>query len=142
MTLDWCFEKGLLKKSAMGKDVVDSEVLMAEKNLKEAEDLAALEKYNASLIYSYTSAFHSARALLYRDGYKERSHTCIVEYLYDNYVGKGLLEERFASKLDHLRRERHETFYGMAPDATAEEAGAAVDFARDFLSKARHLLKK
>ncbi len=142
MTLDWCFEKGLLKKSVMGKDAVDSEVLMAEKNLKEAGDLLALEKYNASLIYSYTSAFHSARALLYRDGYKERSHACIVEYLYENYVGKGLLEERFVSKLNYLRRERHETFYGMAPDSTAEEAGEYVDFARDFLSKVKVLLKK
>jgi uncharacterized protein (UPF0332 family) len=39
--------------------------------------------YDASLVLAYTSMFHAACALLFRDGIVEKSHVCLIEYLRD-----------------------------------------------------------
>ncbi len=39
----------------------------------------------------YNAFFHTARALLFRDGIKERSHFCVARYIEEKYVVKGLL---------------------------------------------------
>ncbi|MDD4446734.1 MAG: HEPN domain-containing protein [Methanothrix sp.] len=41
---------------------------------------------------AYLAVFHSARAVLFRDGVREKSHYCIGLYL-QRYVEDGTLEE-------------------------------------------------
>lgn len=142
MSIEWCFKKGLLKKWDTTKEMVEKELELSRINLEEAMDLRDLKKYSASIIFSYTSAFHSARSILYRDGYSERSHACLIEYLYENYVLKGKLEGKHASMLDELRKKRHDTFYGELMGVDEMEAKEATDFARDFLKHIEILLKK
>jgi uncharacterized protein (UPF0332 family) len=141
MSLEWCFRKGLLKKWTATSEVLEKELDLARNNLKEAEDLLDLGKYMASIIFSYISSFHSARALLYRDGYSERSHACLAEYLYEKYVLEGKLEGKYTSKLDELRRKRHDAFYTQSKEVSEEEAKEATDFASEFLKKIEDLLK-
>ena len=142
MSLEWCLKKGLLKKWATTRGMIERELELSRTNLDEAIDLRDLNKYGASIIFSYTSAFHSARSVLYRDGYSERSHACLIEHLYENYVLKGKLEGRYTSKLDELRRKRHDTFYGEVTDVDESEAKLATDFASDFLKQAAAILKR
>jgi len=53
--------------------------------------------------------FHAARAILFRDGVKERSHECIPIYLNERYPEL----ERIANTLDSHRRFRHNAIYGL-----------------------------
>ncbi len=61
----------------------------------------------------YNVFFHTARALLFRDGIKERSHFCIARYIEEKYMRKGLLKADFLGYLDALRDARHETQYSL-----------------------------
>lgn len=88
-----------------------------------------------AFIAAYTSMFHAGRAILYRDGVKERSHYCIYVYLREKYSGK--IEAKYFSELDLLREQRHRTMYGdnevRLKDVEKEEAEDAVKTARGFL---------
>lgn len=72
-----CFEKGLLKKINKNKILALQEINQAEFFLNEAFDLIELKKKEMAIIALYNSVFHSARALLFLDGVKEKSHYCM-----------------------------------------------------------------
>lgn len=52
-----------------------------EKAMKNRE----IECYDVTVILCYTSMFHAARSMLFRDGIKERSHICIPLYIKERY---------------------------------------------------------
>jgi len=70
--------------------------------------------------------FHSARAVLFRDGRREKSHFCIARYLEEMYVKKGKLEREWIDLLDRLREMRHADQYDISYFATREEAKSAL----------------
>jgi uncharacterized protein (UPF0332 family) len=62
-----------------------------------------IDALRSALIAVYMGYFYAARALLYRDGIREKSHYCIGVYL-ESYHKKGLLEDEWVLQFDHLRR--------------------------------------
>ena len=56
-----------------------------------------------------------ARALLFRDGFREKSHYAIYVYLKEKYSEK--IEPKFLNELNLLRIERHEIFYGLEDES-------------------------
>ena len=75
--------------------------------------------------------FHAARAILFRDGIKERSHECIPVYLKETYPQL----ETLANILDSYRRFRHDAIYGLDFAIDDKEAKAALDSAKEILEK-------
>lgn len=73
--------------------------------------------------------FHSARAILFRDGIKERGHECIPVYLREKYPQL----ETLANILDSYRRFRHDAIYGLDFAIDDREAKVALDSAKEFL---------
>jgi uncharacterized protein (UPF0332 family) len=61
-----------------------------------------IEAVRSALMAVYMGYFHAARAVLFRDGIREKSHYCIGIYL-ETYVEKGLLEEEWIALFDHIR---------------------------------------
>lgn len=108
---------------------------------EEAEKDLRGEAYNSSVLSSYLAMFHSARALLYFDGYREKSHFCIARYLEEKYVRKRLLESKWVELLDHYRDLRHDDQYSISFFATKDEAGSALRTAKEFVERMRSLLK-
>ncbi|MCP8321946.1 MAG: HEPN domain-containing protein, partial [archaeon] len=51
-------------------------------------------KKRMSIIASYNTVFHAARALLFKDGIKEKSHWAVARYLEYEYVNKGKLDRK------------------------------------------------
>jgi uncharacterized protein (UPF0332 family) len=76
-----CVEKGLLKKLPASEHNAIRSINKAESWLKEAKKSFQGEAYDSSVLSSYLAMFHSARAILFIDGYREKSHACIVEDL-------------------------------------------------------------
>ncbi len=131
--LNDCFELGYLKKMAPNKASADRSIMLSLKKLDAAEIILAQGVFDISLITSYTAMFHAARAVLFRDGVKERSHECIPVYLKEKYSEL----ETLANILDSYRRFSHDAIYGLDFTIDEKEAKAALDSAKEFLAKIR-----
>jgi uncharacterized protein (UPF0332 family) len=135
-----CVEKGLLRKIPASEDNAIRSINKAESWLKEAEKSFQGEAYDSSVLSSYLAMFHSARAILFIDGYREKSHACVARYLEEQYVNKKKLEKKWVELLDHHREIRHNDQYDLSFYSSDEEAKEALESAGQFLQRMRHLI--
>lgn len=139
MRLDDCFKKRLLR--ADKPDILKSNKALKMANLKieRAGELLESGFYEESIVSSYTGMFHSARALLFKDGITERSHACVIAYLSKEY-GQSLGQDRI-SWIDTYRLERHESFYGLeASGMDKYESKDALNKAEKFLESIKNII--
>jgi len=134
--------KRLLRRVTPSADKARQSMKRAEKWLEEAEKSLNNELYDSCLISSYLAMFHSARAVLFRDGWREKSHYCIARYLEEMYVKKGKLEREWIDLLDRLRETRHADQYEVSYFATREEAESALTIAFEFVKRMERLLEE
>jgi uncharacterized protein (UPF0332 family) len=91
------FRKALEKKRILpfsrGKTLVARELEGAEEDLREAADRFKNGRYKYATITAYYSMFHSARALIYSKGYREKSHYYLLVALQALFADAGILEE-------------------------------------------------
>ena len=140
MNLEECFEKRLLRNAPRDRLKSEKAIEMAQRAIMQAEKLNEHGFYEQVILYSYTAMFQGARALLFKDGFVEKSHYCVVEYLKRHYVQSGKLDQSHIHWLDTYRIERHETLYGLEKmDVNEKDAIAAVSSAKDFLEAIRRL---
>lgn len=115
-------------------------VKKAEGWFAEALDNYENENFPSCVITAYLVMFHSARALLIRDGFREKSHFCIARYLEEKYVKTGKLEIVWINLLDRMRELRHDDMYDLDFTASHEEANEALENAKRFLERMKKLL--
>jgi uncharacterized protein (UPF0332 family) len=138
LNLRGCFEKGLLKRMSKNKELAKRTMELAISDLGEAEASYAMESYVWATVQAYTSMLNFARAVLFLEGIREKSHFCTVEYLRRNYINHyGDLIE----KLDVLRRERHLTLYDSREHVTAEKVKERIDWCKEFHEKTKGLIE-
>lgn len=106
----------------------------AHRWLEDAERSLKAGASSSSVLASYLSMFHSARAILYLDGYREKSHYCVARYL-DKYVAAGQLESRWVDLLDHYREQRHESQYRFNFVVTVADAEASMTTSKEFVAR-------
>ncbi len=87
MRLKECFKKRLLLRMPKNKELVDKTFEMAISDLSEADISYSQKSYVWAMVQVYTSMLNLARAVLFSDGIREKSHVCTVEYL-RRYHGK------------------------------------------------------
>ncbi len=135
-----CLEKGELRKVPSSKQKSQRSVKTARKWLKEARTNFNNEAYKSCLLSSYIAMFHSARAILFFDGYREKSHYCVGRYLEEKYVKNDRLENKWVKLFDHYRELRHKDHYSLSFTATLKEAKKAVETAEEFVDRMDELL--
>lgn len=140
-TYEDCLSKGLLRRIAPSKTHALRSLKKGEQWLKEARMTLKGKAYNATVLASYLAMFHSARAILFSDGFREKSHACVARYLEAQYVRKGKLESRWIELLDHSRERRHDDQYDLTFVTTSDEAQQSLQTALDFLDRMRLLLQ-
>ena len=101
MRLKDCYSEGLLKKETPSKDKAKKSLHLAEEALNKAKDNNRMGHYDVALVLCYTSMFRAARAVLFMDGIKERSHICIIIYLKEMYPKL----RRLANTLDSIEEQ-------------------------------------
>lgn len=106
---------------------------LAKHFLERSEGNLDMKYYDIALICAYNSMLHASRALLFRDGIKERSHICIVLYLREKYVKQGILQDRFVNILDIARKSRHKTQYGGRVGVTRSEVLTLINDSKEFM---------
>ena len=140
MNIKECLEKGLLKKDIKSIERAKKSVEIAEHKLDIAKRVFDIEIFDDSIINAYSVMFHAARALLFKDGYRENSHYGLYVYISEKYKDKiGL---KFVNELNALRLERHELAYGLEKSDIKEiEAENIISVAGEFLKIVKRLVK-
>lgn len=139
MNIDECLKKRMLRKITPDINKAQRSLEIAENKLKTAKDAFEKELYGPTIIYGYTSMFHSSRALLYKDGIQEKSHICLVLYIKENYSSK--IPPYLTNSLNSFRKERHETLYGLDFIETRKDAELSIDDAEQLLDTVKKILK-
>ncbi|MCX8183029.1 MAG: HEPN domain-containing protein [Crenarchaeota archaeon] len=138
--LDDCFTKGLIRRIVPSKDKALRSLGKANRWLEEAKKSLGFSLFNSCLVASYSAMFHAARALLFKDGFREKSHYCLARYLEEKYVKTGKLDRVVVDLLDRFRALRHEDLYELDFSATKEDAEEAVRNAELVVSEIGRLL--
>jgi len=73
-----CLERGRIRRFASGRELAPQELKQAAQDLKAAGESYTAGGFKWSTIQSYYAMFHTARALLYQAGFRERSHFCLI----------------------------------------------------------------
>ena len=134
-----CLKKGKIREFSRGKALVSKELSLALSDYNSAEESLERENYKWCTIQTYYSMFHSARALLYSNNLREKSHFCLIEAIRAMYVDKGLLGYELIEAFQKAKRLREEAdYYG---EFSQENAQDLLYKAKEFLDKTRDILK-
>jgi len=133
-------EEGLIRAIPKSKQKADESIKTAESWLKEAKNNFESKAIKSCIISSYLVMFHSARAILFADGFREKSHFAVARFLEDKYTRNNLLEEKWINLLDHYRETRHNDQYSTSFITTDDEAKNILESAEKFIARMKLLL--
>jgi uncharacterized protein (UPF0332 family) len=135
------FQKSLqdrkLIKFRPDKKLVLKEISGAKSDLKDAKESMNRKKFKWATIQGYYSMFHSARAVLFDKGYREKSHYALlvaIRELCPNEIGQSLIRE-----FEHAMYLRQEADYGLK--FSRDGALNVLDTASKLLERAVVILK-
>ena len=140
MNVKECLEKGLLSESEPDMRKAKKSILTAERKIALAEAELKGNFYESCFISTYTAMFHAARALLFRDGVKEKSHYAVYIYLTEKYSNK--IEARYFTEFNNMRTDRHNLMYGLdePQDSGESEAKSAIKLIKEFITIIKKML--
>ena len=129
MNIKEALERGSLQRIRPARDLMEKELAEAEYDLQKAEQTLQDGDFKWSTVQSYYVMFHSARALLFSIGYREKSHAAILAVL-EGQCLKGKLEESY---LDDYRagmnaRENADYHHTYSPETANHLLKAAREF--------------
>jgi uncharacterized protein (UPF0332 family) len=130
-------EERKLTRITPDRKLVLKEIAASKSDLADAKESLGLNKFKWATIQGYYSMFHSARALLFHKGYREKSHWALlvaIEELYVNEIERSLILE-----FEHGMYLRQEADYGLK----FSERGAqeVIGAAGRLLERARAVLR-
>lgn len=136
-----CLNKRLLRRDKPDNQKAIRALEIAKERLLDAEISFGAEIHSAAILLSYASMFHASRALLFKDGFTEKSHYCLIEFVREKYIKTGLINSRFSYLLNNAREERHEVLYGLEKTETKQDAEHIVKTAKEYLQEVTKIIK-
>ncbi len=131
-------ERGKIKRFSPGPKLAKKELRIAEDDLKISLESLSGGNYKWGIIQAYYSMFHSARALLYSQGYREKSHFCLIEAIRTLFVETGKLNVLLVEALLEAKSLREAAdYYGDFSEINCQKL---VKKAEDFLDKAKKMV--
>lgn len=120
------------------RKLVLKEIAAAKSDLKDAKESFGIKKYKWATIQGYYSMFHTARAMLFKKGYREKSHYALLVAIRELYANE--IERSLFQGFEHGMYLRQEADYGLK----FSENGAldVIETAEKLLEKAMAILKK
>jgi len=111
----------------------------AVEDLKDAKALFRQNRFKYATIAGYYSLFHSARALLYSKGYREKSHYCLRVAIAELFVKEKILDFNFLDFFDEAIGLREAADYENV--FSKDGAKRVIKNAEKFLSTVKEILK-
>jgi len=133
-----CSKEGKIKKISGAKGLSVKELRVAESDLSAAKQGLKSEQWKWCTIQAYYAMFHAARALLYSEGYREKSHYCLRIAVEALFVSTGKISEKFIDALQTAKQMRENADY----EENFSEVGAKklVQLTEEFLEEAKKIL--
>ena len=118
--------------------LVNLEVEDAESDLESAQEEFQKSGFKWATVKSYYSMFHSARALLYSRGYREKGHYCLYLAIKELFVKEKILDPQSAEDFNNSMILREEADYRRK--FSKESASATIEGAKRFLKITKDIL--
>jgi uncharacterized protein (UPF0332 family) len=134
-----CLKSNKIKKFTPGHKLTQKELNVANSDFEQAKiSFTKNKNYKWSTIQCYYSMFHAARALLYINNYREKSHYCLIIAIKALYVEKKLLPVHLIEGLQKAKTLRENAdYYDEWSDIGAK---TIMKLAEEFLEKAKQIL--
>jgi len=120
----------------------EQSIKQADHFFDEAHELIEAGIKDMAFIALYNASFHVARALLFRDGIKERSHYCVSKYIEEKYCEKEMVTLRQAIILDSLRARRNTIQYSLEQPELEEDLNEIYSEVEGLIERVKELLGK
>jgi len=134
-----CLERGKIKSFSPGPKLAPKELRLAGEDLKSSEKSFKEKNHRWSIIQAYYSMFHSARALIYSKGYREKSHFCLIEAVRTLFCETGQLNAILIESLLEAKNLREAAdYYG---DFSEMNCKKLIRKAKEFLEIAGDIVK-
>jgi len=133
-----CLENRKITHFAKGKNLVQKEISVARSDLCDAKAGYEDGRYKWSTIQAYYAMFHAARALIFSEGYREKSHYCLAVALRALFVDKGKMDAQ--SVRDFLNAMNLREAADYESDFSQAGAKAVIDSAGKFIEQAIAIL--
>lgn len=132
-------DKNKIRPFDQGRVLFTKELDLAEEDLKACQEALEKESYKWATIQAYYSMFHSARALIYAQGYREKSHWCLIVAIRELFVKSGKVSHKLVEALQLGKNLREAAdYYGDWSKINAKELMKNAD---EFLHTAKQLLQ-
>lgn len=135
-----CLKKRKIKKFPRIVEKIEVELKAAKDDLVSGNKMFKQGEFKFATIAGYYSLFHSARALLYSKGFRERSHYCLKVAIETLFVEEKLLEPQFLDYFDEALGLREAADYQSI--FSGEGAVRALKGAKKFLQAAKEILEE
>lgn len=139
MDIKDCLEQGFLKKIEVDRKLIEKETNESNYDLEKAEKAFREQDFKWSIVKSYYSMFHAARAILFKLGYREKRHFAISVVL-DDLNKKGRLESKYVSDFNAAISSREDADHHYT--YSKEIAQHILSIAKEFFDRIRKLLKE
>ena len=139
MSYEECMRKGLLQRVPPSPEKAERSMQKSMAFLENSKKNLEMEIFDGAVILAYLAIFHSSRAVLMKDGFREKSHACISRYLEKFYIPR--IESKHIILLDRYRNLRHADQYDVSFYATKADAEEMIGFAGEFIERIQALLR-
>jgi uncharacterized protein (UPF0332 family) len=133
-----CLKRRKISAFPEGRQLISKELRAARDDLGDAALGFENGRYKWSTIQGYYSMYHSARALIFSMGYRERSHYCLFVAIQELFVDRGLMEAHLAEAFFHSMQLRETADYES--HFSKDSASTIIGTAREMLMKAEQIL--
>lgn len=135
-----CLKKGLIRKTVPSRDKARKGIIKANKFLDQARRAFNIKAFDSCLLTCYQAVLLSAKSVLHKDGYREKSHACVARYLEEIYVNVGKLDIKWIGLLDRFRDMRHDDEYDVFFMASKTNCEEIMKFAEGFIRAMEKIL--
>jgi len=131
-------EERRLVRTRISRNRVIKEMDGARYDLERAQKSLSDGDFKWATVQAYYAMFHSARALLYSRGYREKSHRALLTAIRELFLRSGELDNDHVEDLSNAMDLREEADYGMTFSET--NAGEVVGNAMNFIQRIEEIL--
>ena len=139
MNIKTCIDKNYLIKIEPDKELSSKELKESKYDFESAKTAFNNSDFKWCIVKSYYSMFHSAKAILYKLGYREKKHIAILIVL-EELNKNGILESKHITNFKASMSAREEADYHYS--YTKEIAEYELGIAKEFLKEIEILLKR
>jgi len=145
-------KKNLLRKIEVSEELIKEHIRKAYYNLEFASDVEEKGYYDWQVIIYYYAMYHSALALLMKQGYVSKGHLATICVLVKYYFQKGLdkndinnlamLSKENLDEFADIKDKRETASYSTSVEFEKKTAELIKSIAINFVLKVKNILKE